>query len=384
MTYVTAAGKNTDIEVLRGFAILFVIVHHVSPLLGDTFPIAKRFFLHFSFWSGVDLFFAISGFVITLSLRDVFSADRSHRILLLKRYAIKRVFRLMPAAWLWLIIPLLVAAVMDGRNGFPPFHTLKNDAFAALLNIANIYYPWCVSHGEVGTLCSSSLPLGPYWSLSLEEQFYFVLPLLFLLLTKRSIKILFALVLLVLLFLQRPVFSFAWYNRADGLLWGVLLAFMSIDGARLLIPARMLNVVMLRLMPAALLALLAAIAAFDNILLPVEFTFLYAPGLLAFVSAMLVYLASLNRGLISSDGVVRRCLVFIGARSYALYLVHIPMLIVGSTLFGLPLRGDIKVIMSVASGLVMTFVAAEITYRLVEVPARNFGLKLARQVGTFP
>jgi len=73
-------ARIADVEVLRGVAVLMVLVYHVR---GNLVPYSQPFFLdtlsrHLLFFSGVDLFFAISGFVIARSLLPALSASTTN------------------------------------------------------------------------------------------------------------------------------------------------------------------------------------------------------------------------------------------------------------------------------------------------------------------
>lgn len=363
-------GKNPEIEVLRAVAVLFVIFHHRALLSSDYELLPASLAPFFSFWGGVDLFFVISGFVITHSLRDLLSAAGSVRFLILKQYAIKRVFRLLPSAWLWLAVPVLFGVFSDAGQSYPPMATLINDALAGFLNVANFYYPYCIGESLTQTLCSSPQVIGPYWSLSLEEQFYLGLPILFLLFRRKMLVALFAAAILTCLFWSRPLFSYGWFNRIDGLAWGVLLALLS--GHRFYFAAAAwLPRILCGPLVVGLLTLLAWFASYKA--LPA-----YSLGLMALVSAGLVYLASLGKGLILAENVFRRCLVLIGARSYALYLVHTPLLVLSNTwTLPLGLHGGVQFAVACGVAIVVIAFAAELTYRFVEVPARNYGVRLA-------
>jgi len=151
---------NKDIQGLRALAVLSVLIYHVWP------------FLLPGGYVGVDVFFVLSGFLMTqLLLREI---EHSDRLLLWKFYA-RRINRLLPAASTVLIISCCFLTV------FPPLEWMNN----AMHALASAFYVqnWLLATQATNYLASDSSAtlFQHYWSLSVEEQFYFVWPLLLLL-----------------------------------------------------------------------------------------------------------------------------------------------------------------------------------------------------------
>ena len=144
---------------MRAFAVLVVILDHLFHWPTGGF-------------SGVDIFFVISGFLITgLLLREW---ERTDHISFLGFYS-RRVRRIVPAATLVLICTVIAAqlvAPVGLRN------SVKTDALSAFFFVSNWHFL------SVGTdYFQQDLPPSPlqhYWSLSIEEQFYFIWPWLLL------------------------------------------------------------------------------------------------------------------------------------------------------------------------------------------------------------
>lgn len=156
-----ASGFRPDIEGLRAIAVLSVVVYHLSSqwLPGG--------------FVGVDIFFVISGFLITSHL--VRELERSGRISLVRFYS-RRMIRLVPAATLALI-GTLVATVL-----FVPqylWRQVGTDIAAAAAYIVN----WVFAARSVDYLAEDSVasPVQHFWSLAVEEQYYVVWPLLIIL-----------------------------------------------------------------------------------------------------------------------------------------------------------------------------------------------------------
>ena len=108
-----------DIEVLRAFAVILVIVEHMHfNLFAWNTPALESFYRYFGGWTGVDLFFAISGFVIARDLvpRLRGAGDRQAYVGVTLVFWVRRCWRLLPSAWTWLAI-ILLASVFFNRSG---------------------------------------------------------------------------------------------------------------------------------------------------------------------------------------------------------------------------------------------------------------------------
>lgn len=152
------------IDALRGIAVLSVLIFHIDEsLLPGGFV-------------GVDIFFVISGFVISRAInREIIEGTFRFSTFYSKRFK-----RLFPA----LFVLFVAVGLLSFLIGSPTF--LKNyseSSISALLGLSNFYF-W----NEAGYFDSSSefKPLLHTWTLSVEEQFYFCLPILLVLLSKRS------------------------------------------------------------------------------------------------------------------------------------------------------------------------------------------------------
>ena len=149
--------RTRALDVLRGIAILMVLIHHYSP--NSVMP--GRFVrLTETFWSGVDLFFVLSGFLIATILLENVNATNYFKVFYIRRSA-----RILPLYWLLLfVVGLLIYSQ-------PTFFDAKVDnhlpLWSYMVFIQNFLYlkrgywndPW----------------LDVTWSLALEEQFYIFL-----------------------------------------------------------------------------------------------------------------------------------------------------------------------------------------------------------------
>jgi peptidoglycan/LPS O-acetylase OafA/YrhL len=146
-----------DIQGLRAIAVILVLFSHV----------------HWNFFAdgliGVDIFFVISGYVITgVILRE---ANRSDRIDVLSFYA-RRIRRIVPVALLVIVVTVILERLVFGSVAAFNASLYGEKAAVFVSNMPNVFA--VTPHGAFTS------PFGPYWSLSIEEQFYLVYPLIIL------------------------------------------------------------------------------------------------------------------------------------------------------------------------------------------------------------
>lgn len=153
-----ARDYRVDVQGLRGVAVLIVVLFHARVALPGGFV-------------GVDVFFAISGFVIGRLL--LAEAERSGRISLRDFYA-RRARRLIPALGATLAT-VSVVSVLVLAPAFPQPNALKT-ALAASFSVANLFL-WVAGGGYFSPVDEQN-PFVHTWSLGVEEQFYVLLPVL--------------------------------------------------------------------------------------------------------------------------------------------------------------------------------------------------------------
>lgn len=156
----SSSTRLGDIQGLRALAVLLVVVYHAGlPLPGG--------------FVGVDVFFVISGFVITsLLVRDL----RSYGRIRFLRFYTRRVRRLLPALGVVLVFTATASAVLQSPLGAQQDTAVTGLGASVWLANGALY----VITGGYFDNAADSIPLLHTWSLAVEEQFYLVFPALLL------------------------------------------------------------------------------------------------------------------------------------------------------------------------------------------------------------
>ena len=350
-----------DVEGLRALAVLLVVLFHagVPHLTGG--------------YVGVDVFFVISGFVITgLLLRERQGTGRTS---ILDFYA-RRCRRILPAATLVMLCAVVSAyAVLGVVTG----NTIADDGRWAAAFLSNFHF---AASGTNYLLASRPpSPLQNYWSLSVEEQFYVVYPTLFLLVagvrSGLSLRVRMTAVLSVIIVASywlsiastatTPISAyFSPFTRAWELALGALVA----------VGTSWLKGFPRHIAAALTWAGLGAIAYSAC-----TFTSLTAyPGSLVAVPVVGAASILVGGAAVPRSGVEAllglRPFQWLGRRSYSLYLWHWPILIIAAERVqktSLPLGENLLL-------LLVAMAASMVTYALVENPIRHWRLPSRRTV----
>ena len=337
----SAAEFRPDIEGLRGIAILLVLLFHAG------LPWTPGGFV------GVDVFFVISGFLITGKL---WRESQQPGGLNITRFYAWRIRRLLPAALVAValisLVGLLLAAPLDRSE-------LAADGAASALSLANMRFIGSVDYFAATT---SPSPFLHFWSLSVEEQFYLVWPALIVLLTWRggsSRRLIVALLIGVVASFALSIWltdtspARAFYllpTRVWQLGVGGLLALIGVAGTS-------------RRAGALAWAGLAAVAV-AGVALTAEIPY---PGLAALLPT--AGAVALLYGGAAPSGPVRLLaaapLRFLGKISYSLYLWHWPLLVLPLMFLERALTG-VEVVASVAAAIGVSW----LSWRFVEQPFR--------------
>ena len=338
---------RSDIDGLRAVAVIAVLVHHLSATL-----LPGGFI-------GVDIFFVISGFLIT---SQVFAEVREGRFSLRQFYQ-RRINRIVPA-----LVTVLLASVAVGVVLLSPVDLMRLFASAlySLLGVSNLYI-W-LKYGNYFAADASEAPLLHTWSLGIEEQFYVIWPLVVLLVYRVAPRYLLhvlgagMLVAVALSQYATGVFTTASYYLLPTRFFELMLG--GWLGIYLQQPRSIGRAKALGCAAAGYLLIGQSLVLLDG-----DQPF---PGLNALWpclgAALLIYAGagSWRPALLSS-----RPMVFIGLISYSLYLWHWP-LIAYLNYLEIPITLLVGcAVVAVAMGL------AWLCWRYVEVPFRRSGVRLS-------
>ena len=360
-----ARTRYAGLDGMRAVAVALVVVYHLFP------PAFSGGFI------GVDVFFVISGFLITsLLLREKATTGR----ISLGKFWQRRARRLLPAVTVMIAVCATAALFVGGdvlvRMG------------AQVLGALTFTYNW-VSIGAGASYFAADTPelFRNLWSLGIEEQFYVLWPLLLmllLLLRSRWLRIGVVLagaaasaVWMATLVSQGADPTRAYFgtdSHAFGLLAGVALAF-----AWTAIPASAPGWMLRRATHAATVALGSAALVGLVVLafVPASDTASTFPGalLLATAFSLLAIVCAIWPGSPFGRALDAAPLRYVGDRSYAIYLWHWPLVVL-LTIWATGHSPDVGVPVWVGLfALVLTMVAAELSYRLVEMPVRRLGFR---------
>jgi peptidoglycan/LPS O-acetylase OafA/YrhL len=206
---------------IRGVAILLVVAVHAFYRGPDIDPSALTKNLFIFGWTGVELFFVLSGFLITSLIKDEISKKGG-----LRNFFVKRASRIFPLYYGLLVFLFAVS--------FLPLPGALKDSLLNYRDNMATYWTFTSNYSELLGLENelANKILGPTWSLAIEEQYYLVWPLVLLLAGHRSRRFI-PIALFVLLVVGRFLFSekfdsrvvyHATFFHADGILIGSAIA----------------------------------------------------------------------------------------------------------------------------------------------------------------
>lgn len=301
---------------------------------------------------GVDVFFVVSGYLITSRLIDTIEKDRFS----LSYFYQRRIARLAPAALAVIASTLVVSAFVYSSQDFA---ALGSSSVAAATGTINFKL---VLQGNYFDLSPDAQPLIHYWSLAVEEQFYLLFPIFLYSILKTR---------------RRPLLVLAIFCAASFVAWIAMIAWAP-TAAFYLLPARAWELLagsivaaVERFGPAAPDTNAPILSGAGVIVILLGFFLEPGEGFLELtrlgpVVGSTAVLSIIDRGRsVFLRFLAHPALVFIGRRSYSLYLCHLPVFsIIGYSLF---LTNPSAV---VALKILVTVVASLLCYHFVERPMR--------------
>jgi peptidoglycan/LPS O-acetylase OafA/YrhL len=335
---------------IRGIAVLFVVLHHHKMFANG--------------WIGVDLFFVLSGFLITGILRNARS-DRSYW----GPFYLKRATRILPPLVILIPIALIISR-----------HVSLLTALGYLFFAGNV----------VNVTKHSSTLLGITWSLAIEEHFYLIWPFAVRYLRRENLIRLLACVLIAEPLLRailsahfstmEPIYYLTPF-RLDGLAAGSLLA-VSIESPK---AAEAWKKWSFAALPLSLVAFITLSITLSNTFNRDANTVLFNSlgySLMALLSLSFVTYVYLNQDSIVSRLLASRALVFVGTISYGIYLFHPTVLAIAERLAGVH-TFPVDPVMAHKLfwfDLPATLLIAWVSFRLYEKPITLWGRRKAAEL----
>ena len=358
-----SATYRPDIDGLRALAVILVLLHHFDPRL---FP---------NGYLGVDIFFVISGYVVTLA---TLARRETGAVRAAASFWLRRILRIYPALLACVLVTLLMAMALMPAFPLVVYNSIMRTGIAATLGVGNLYL--LRSQLDYFSAEQTFNPFLHTWSLGVEEQFYLVFSLAFIALplalarlrplsSVRAVRIavmaLATLASLALLVRWPSDDPLATYYLLPYRFWelgiGSLLA--------LLLPAAVVRAGSARAEPFLRAGQVAAAGlAVALAVIPLGSGSFSLPALVAGTAsaAAIIVFGSVSpkarSPLLTCPAMVRT-----GLLSYSLYLWHWPVFVA----FGLTV--GMQSIATAAGALAVVIGAAVLSYRYVEQPFRRHG-----------
>jgi len=338
---VTRIAYRSEIDGLRAIAVLSVVLYHAGIGLRAGFV-------------GVDLFFVISGYLITSLLHREWSTTK--RLDLIGFYA-RRFRRVFPAMAVVVLGTVLVSAAALSPYG--EIAQVTQSAAASLLFAGNLFFQ--THTGGYFDPSAERMPLLHLWSLGVEEQFYLLWPLGFMVLIRWR---------------RRSIFLIVALSALASLALAEVLIFKSPNAAFYQMPARFWELALgglIALKPGERLSdsRLPAALGLSLVLMAIAFPIAHFPGLGALPAVagagLLLYAIHGSTRLGWTGAMLRsRPMVFCGLISYSLYLWHWPLLALVRATHAGPVSLELRLALCATAVML-----AWLSFRLVEQPLRR-------------
>lgn len=342
-----------EIDGLRAIAVISVIIYHLNEnwLSGG--------------FLGVDIFFVISGFLIT----GIIITEIQQNSFSFKQFYTRRIKRIYPA---FITVMALVSFIASAIFIYNDFNKLRKTIELAIAFLSNFYLGLTQGYFD---LSANENPVLHIWSLAVEEQYYLIFPLILILAYKkfREIKALFIITLILFFILLAT--SFIPANFYKEVLHQPNIYYLSnlrfpelLVGSLLAIYHNLSNKVQLSKQVNNILAILSTLLLFSCLFL-MNNNIAFIPGITLILpcifTALIIHTTSQNN-------IVKLCLsnkaiVFIGKISYSLYLYHWIFIALAYYITGEKQINN----QSIAIVTVLTIIFSVLSYYLIEQPIRK-------------
>ena len=336
-----------DINFLRAVAVLSVILFHSG--------------FYSNGYLGVDIFFVISGYVIT----KVLTRDFAKNNFSLAKFYVRRIKRLYPALLVMVAISYLIY-LFFGIINISDFNEISKTAITGLFGLSNIYFLFRNQNYFIDDGNNFFLHL---WSLGIEEQYYFIYPIfLFLILRNfKSVKDIIIIFLLILIFLfiikstDHELINnfFSPLFRFNELFLGCLAFFVK---SKINLNLRYLNITFI---------LILLLSVFTNIL---DFELETEINIICFLTFIILISEDKNNNLFSKI-IKSKPAFIIGDISYSMYLWHLPIVYFVHMFF---INTFLVLVIVLLGSLIFGFVSRK--YLEIPIIKGNFNMKLNNRV----
>ena len=359
---------RSDIQVLRGLAVLAVVLFHANE---NYFPLG---------YLGVDVFFVISGFVVTPLILRIFTdqSNEGGQLSNLRYFYKRRFYRLAPA----LAVTLAISAILIFLLGpIGDYQRFTRQGIATLLLLGNIgAYKYSGDY-----FSSNPNPLVHTWSLSVEEQIYLFLPVILMVflynrerLKKITVVVLGCISVISFVSFLFPMISQFLYSRAGIGRTSEFSFYSPIDriwqftvgGLAFLMLEWRQNFA--KKIPKGI-HLLTVIAVVIILFGPMHLSLKVS----SFLASSLAVIVILSRSIVVIPNFLIQKLEWVGDRSYSIYLVHMPLLYLASHSPTLQIGSSENRIIQSTIAVVASILLGALSYSKIENRYRNKGKKVS-------
>ena len=342
-----------EIDGLRAIAVISVIIYHLNEnwLPGG--------------FLGVDIFFVLSGFLIT----GIIIKEIQKNAFSFKQFYTRRIKRIYPA---FITVIALVSFIASAIFIYNDFNQLRKTIELATIFLSNFYLGLTQGYFD---LSANENPVLHIWSLAVEEQYYLIFPLILILAYKKFREIKVLLIITLILFFILLATSFIPANVYKEVFHQPNIYYLSnlrfpelLVGSLLAIYHNLSNNIQLSKLASNILAILSTLLLFFCLFLMRNNT-VFIPGVTLIIPCILTALIIHTT---SQNNIVKLCLsnkvmVFIGKISYSLYLYHWIFIAFSYYITGSKQIQSITVLIVV----ILTIIFSIISYYLIEQPIRR-------------